>query len=181
MLQSIKICYKHSRFIDGRKNITFDPGFNVVVGPNGSGKSTLLESIYKCPDCEKVQDNDQVYQYFNSETMNPHRSEEYFDGINGSIIRVRAMFSSHGETMRDVLRYIGFKKGDCLLLDEPESGHDLSWIIRIRKGLNEICKKGCQVIVASHHPAFFNDAKIIELRRGYVARTLKKLKKLVSI
>ena len=180
MIKSIKICYNHGRFINGRKNIVFNPGLNVVVGPNGSGKSSLLEAIYDCPDCVRQNDNTTRYYYFDSETMNPHRSEEHFKGIHGSIIRVRAMFSSHGETMRDVLRFMNFKPGDCLLLDEPESGHDLKWIIKIRKGLDEICKSGCQVIAAAHHPVFFNNTNVIELKRNYAKSTLEKFKRVIS-
>ncbi len=181
MLERIKVCFNHSRFIDGRKNIKFDPGLNVIVGPNGSGKSTLLESIYNCPDCNKIQDNNQGYRYFNSETMNPHRSENNLNGVNRSVICARAMFSSHGETMRDVLGFMNFKQGDCLLLDEPETGHDIKWIMRIRKGLDAICKKGCQVIAASHHPGIFNGANLVELRRGYIKDTIKKFEGLLDL
>lgn len=179
MISHIKLCFKHTGRIDGKKNIEFKPGLNVIVGPNGSGKSSLLEAIYNCPDCKKIEDNKQYYHYFNSETMNPHRSEEHFKGITGSIIRVRAMFSSHGETMRDVLRYMNFKPGDCLLFDEPEAGHDLKWIIKIRKGLKEVAQTGCQVILASHHPVFFNDMNIIELKRDYINKTLEKFRRVV--
>ncbi len=177
MIKSIKICYNHGRFIDKWKVIVFQPGLNVVVGPNGSGKSSLLKAIYNCPECKRIQDDNQHYHYFNSETMNPHRSEEHFKGVSGSIIRVRAMFSSHGETMRDVLRYMNFKPGDCLLLDEPESGHDLKWVMKIRKGIDRLCQGGCQVIAASHHPVFWDVEHIIELNRGYKKRTLKVLSK----
>ena len=179
MISSIKICVNHSRFIDGRKQALFKPGFNVIAGPNGSGKSSLLEAIHNCPDCVKIQADDQQYCYFNSETMNPHRSQEQFKGHDGAIIKIRAMFSSHGETMRDVLHFMNFKPGYCLLFDEPESGHDLRWIIKIRKGLDKIVKIGCQVIAASHHPVFFHDANIIELKKDYVNETLKKFKDLM--
>ena len=180
MISHIQLCFKHNGRVDGRKKISFKPGLNVVIGPNGSGKSSLLEAIYNCPDCIRQNDNIMRYHYFNSETMNPHRSEKHFKGISGSIIRVRAMFSSHGETMRDVLRYINFNPGDCLLLDEPESGHDLKWIIKIRKGLDEICKAGSQIIVASHHPVFWNARNIIELKREYFKKTLNVFKKNLS-
>ena len=155
-------------------------GLNVVIGPNGSGKSSLLKAVYECDDCKKKNDDRARYCYFDSETMNPHRSEEPFKGSVGSMIRVRAMFSSHGETMRDVLRYMDFKPDDCLLLEEPESGHDLKWIMKIRNGLDEICQMGCQVIAASHHPVFWNVENIIELNRGYKKRTLKVLSRFFS-
>ncbi len=179
MVENIKLCLRHSGRVDGKKHIAFEPGFNVVVGPNGSGKSSLLKAIYDCPDCERIGNNKARYHYFDSETMNPHKSEGHFKGSNGSIIRVRAMFSSHGETMRDVLGFMRFKPGDCLLLDEPESGHDLKWTIKIRKGLDRICKKGCQVIAASHHPVFLKNTNIIELKLGYVDRTIEKFKSIV--
>ena len=177
MISHIQLCFKHNGRVDGRKKISFKSGLNVVVGPNGSGKSSLLEAIYNCPDCIRQNDSTTRYHYFNSETMNPHRSEEHFKGISGSIIRVRAMFSSHGETMRDVLRFVNFKPGDCFLLDEPESGHDLKWIIKIRKGLDEISKAGSQIIIASHHPVFWNACNIIELKRDYLKKTLDVFKK----
>ncbi|MCK5014891.1 MAG: AAA family ATPase [Candidatus Omnitrophica bacterium] len=172
MVKSIQLCLMHSGRVDGRKHIAFEQGFNVVVGPNGSGKSSLLKAIYECPDCKKVNNSKTRYHYFDSETMNPHRSEEPFKGIHGSIIRVRAMFSSHGETMRDVLRFLNFEEGDALLLDEPEAGHDFQWILKIRKGLERIARMGCQVIVASHHPVFWDAENVIELKRGYRKRTL---------
>ena len=180
MIQSIQLCLMHNGRVDGRKNISFGPGLNAVVGPNGSGKSSLLKAIYDCPDCKKKNNDETRYHYFDSETMNPHRAEDPFRGRVGSIIRVRAMFSSHGETMRDVLRYMSFKPGDCLLLDEPETGLDLKWIIKIRKGLEGVAQNGCQIILASHHPVFFSDMNIIELKRDYANKTLEKFKGVVS-
>mgnify|MGYP006308750793 CR=1 FL=1 len=105
--------------------------------------------------------------------MNPHKSEEHFQGIQGSIIRARAMFSSHGETMRDVLHSISLKKGDCLLLDEPETGHDLPWTIKIHKGLKRVARLGIQIIAASHHPVFWDCDRTIELTRNYQNRCLR--------
>ena len=172
MIQKIEKCLLHQGRVRGSKAITFSQGINVIVGPNGSGKSSLLKAIYRCPDCKKKQSLGQKYRYFNSETMNPHRSDKYFRGIQGSIIRVRAMFSSHGETMRDVLRFMQFEPGDCLLLDEPEAGHDLRWILKIYKGLMTLSRRGCQIIMASHHPVFWHDGKIIELQKGYLKKSL---------
>lgn len=179
MISNIKLCLRHRGWINGRKNIQFRPGLNVVIGPNGSGKSSLLKAIYECDDCRKINSKETHYRYFDSETMNPHRSEEHFKGIVGSIIRVRAMFSSHGETMRDVLCYMDFKPGDCLLFDEPESGHDFNWVLRIRQGMNKILQMGCQVIAASHHPLFWDAEHLIELKRGYKKRVLDNYRKKV--
>ncbi|MCK5215716.1 MAG: AAA family ATPase [Candidatus Omnitrophica bacterium] len=177
MIFSIKLCLMHNGRINGKKNIEFNPGLNVVVGPNGSGKSSLLKAVYHCPDCLRENDGAMECHYFNSEIMNPHRSEDNFKGPTGSIIKIRAMFSSHGETMRDVLRFIPLKKNGCLLLDEPESGHDLKWIIKIRKGLDALAAADFQIIVATHHPIFWKNANVIELKRGYVEKSLNKFKK----
>ena len=181
MISNIKLCLRHSLWISGRKKFQFQPGFNVVIGPNGSGKSSLLKAIYECADCKKINDDETCYRYFDSETMNPHRTEEPFKGTVGSIIRVRAMFSSHGETMRDVLRYMNFNQGDCLLLDEPESGHDFHWAMKIREGMNKILQMGCQIIAASHHPLFWNAENLIELKRGYKKQVLNNFKRRVCL
>lgn len=178
MIESIELCFKHACRIDGKKTIDFEKGLNVIIGPNGSGKSTLLESIYSCPDCLKKTNGSTQYHYFNGETMNPHRSGEKFKGIYGSIIKVRSMFSSHGETMRDVLRFMPIKEGDCFLLDEPEIGHDLEWVIKIKKGLNHLAKRKCQIIVASHHQVFWRDTNVIELKRNYLKRMIGIVNKL---
>ncbi|MDD3375451.1 MAG: AAA family ATPase [Candidatus Omnitrophica bacterium] len=172
MISNIKFCLKHRGMVSRFNNISFNRAMNVIVGPNGSGKSSVLRSIYECPDCKKEEDGKTFYYYFDSETMNPHRSQDVFGGMTGSLIRVRAMFSSHGETMRDVLGFANFKKGDTLLLDEPEAGHDFQWVTKIQKGLKKIVRGGCQVIMASHHPVFWDAGNIIELRKGYKNKTL---------
>ncbi len=173
MIQRIKLCFKHSGRIDGKKTIYFKKGLNVVIGPNGSGKSTLLDAIHSCPDCLKKTDEPTGYHYFNGETMNPHRNDENFKGIDGSIIKMRAMFSSHGQTMRDVLKFMPVKEGDCFLLEEPESGHDLEWVIKIKNGLSYLAEKKCQIILASHHQAFWKEANVIELKRNYLKRMVR--------
>ncbi len=177
MIYSITICPKHRARINEGVRFSFSSAINVLVGPNGSGKSSLLEAIYTCSDCNISADKDTKYSYFNSETMNPHLPYNNIMKMSPSIIRVRAMFSSHGETMRDVLASLSFHSGDCLLLDEPETGHDLWWVLRIRKGLDKIVRKGCQIIAASHHPVFWKDVNIIELHKGYFYKTFKEFKK----
>jgi len=161
VLQKIQLCFKHIGRIGGRKIIHFKPGYNVVIGPNGSGKSSLLQAIYKCRDCKKKESSKPSYHYFNGEVMNPHRAYKYFKGLRGTVIRTRALFSAHGEKMRDVLSSYNPQKGDCFILDEPESGHDLERIMKIRRGLDALVKEGCQVIVATHHPVFLSETHLI--------------------
>jgi predicted ATPase len=172
MLEQVELCFRHQGRAGGKGSFHFVSGLNVVIGPNGSGKSSLLRAIDQCPDCVRHQSPSLTYRYFNSETMNPHRDQKPFRGARGSLIKARAMFSSHGETMRDVLRFMPMASGDCLLLDEPEAGHDLNWVLKIRRALDHVVDRGCQVIIASHHPVFWRGANVIELEKNYLKKTL---------
>ncbi|MCA9400882.1 MAG: AAA family ATPase [Candidatus Omnitrophica bacterium] len=179
MIKSVELCLKHERLIDSRKKFVFQSGYTAIIGPNGSGKSSLLRAIQGCDKCEKCLEGHTRVSLFDSELMNPHRFEEKFQGVEGSLIKVRAMFSSHGETMRDVLKNFQFKKGDVFLLDEPESGQDLGWMMKIRKGLNRIAKEGCQVIVSTHHPVFWTKTnQVISLKTNYAQKLQKDFKNL---
>lgn len=180
MILSVVLCLRHQGRVSLKaKEILFKKGLNVIAGPNGSGKSTLLRSIMECPECVKKEDEETKYRLFDAETMNPHRSGRAFTGVTGSIVKVRAMFSSHGETMRDVLATFRFAPGDTLLIDEPEYGHDIGWITRIRKGVDMLARDGCQVIVASHHPIFWNKASIIELKKDYIKKSKAQFRKII--
>ncbi len=180
MIKKIALCLKHRRFVQRRRTFSFASGFNVVIGPNGSGKSSLLQAIMRCKQCVREQDSSTRLHYFNGETMNPHRSRQYFKGLSGSVIRVRALFSSHGEILRDVLSAYPIKPGHCFILDEPEMGQDMGWIVKIRKGLDDLVRLGCQVIVASHHPVFWREGHLIELKRDYCQQSCRLLTKSIS-
>ncbi len=163
MLKRIELCFNHQRFVHKVKAVDFAPGMNLVIGPNGSGKSSLLRAIHSCPDCKKIEDGPTKYHYYDGELMDPHRK----DMKGKSLLRCRAMFSSHGESMRDVLAFIPLRYGDTLLLDEPESGQDVEWMLRIRRGFKAVERLKCQLIVATHHPVFMANVPVIELQRGY--------------
>jgi predicted ATPase len=163
MLKRIELCYDHRRFVRGIRAAVFTSGINLVIGPNGSGKSSLLRAISSCRDCRRFEEGPTRYHYYDGELMNPHRGGTKVD----SLLAVRAMFSSHGETMRDVLASIPLRRKDTLVLDEPESGQDIEWLARIKRGFSMVEKRGCQLIVATHHPIFMGDFPTVELRRGY--------------
>lgn len=163
MLKRIELCFNHRRFVHKIKEVEFSAGINILVGPNGSGKSSLLKAIFNCKECRKTEDVPTKYHYYDGELMNPHRK----DAKGHPLLRCRAMFSSHGESMRDVLAFIPLRDGETLLLDEPESGQDLAWLLKIRRGFKKVARQGCQLIVATHHPVFMTDGHMIELQRGY--------------
>ena len=167
MLKSISLCMNHARRVDVGKTITFNHGLNVIVGPNGSGKSTLLRSIVKCDDCVNTISGKTDFHYFDSEKMNPKTTDSSSQSVKDMILRIRSLFSSHGEIMKTAMTALPVQKGDCLLMDEPEAGQDLDGILRIQEGFKAICETGGQVIIASHHPLFWRNGHIIELQKGY--------------
>jgi len=180
MLISLNMCAKHRRRIRTKNPLQFDPGLNVIAGPNGSGKSTILKAILSCPDCKKEMEGETFFHFFDTETMNPRTQEGPVGNVSNMILRLRSIFSSHGEIMKVALTSLPIKKGDCLLIDEPETGQDLDGILRIREGFQFICEEGGQVIVASHHPAFWKNVPLIELGKGYTHQIRRKCREIVE-
>ncbi len=176
MLKRIELCFNHQRFVRSVRLVDFTEGINLVIGPNGSGKSSILKAIYHCPDCQKIETAPTKYHYYDGELMNPHRK----DMKGNSLLRCRAMFASHGETLRDVLGFIPLGKGDTLLLDEPETGQDVEWMLKISRGFKRVARLGCQLIVATHHPVFLGRHHTIELQRGYEKKLYKIYKNALS-
>ena len=173
MLREITFCANHARRIDAPRTMKFLPGMNTIIGPNGTGKSTVLRAIKACPDCRKITDTETSFTLFETELMNPRTGDGKSTGILEMILHSRARFSSHGEALRSALSTVGCSSGECLLIDEPESGQDLDGVERIHKVLTGFCREGCQIIVASHHPIFWDHANLIELRPGYARKVIK--------
>ncbi len=167
MLTGFTPCWRHRGRLKYPQKFCFASRATCIIGPNGSGKSTLLRAIHECNDCQKIEDQPTRYHFYDGERMNPHLFGKTVKGLKGNAVAIRARYSSHGETLRDVLGLLNFTPGDCLLLDEPETGQDLNWILRIRKGLIQAARAGCQIICASHHPAFAQKFARLELKRNY--------------
>jgi len=143
------------------------PGLNILVGPNGSGKSTVLRALHGCDECKKEMKGNTSVQYFNTETMNPHAASGAPGNLRNMTLRTRGVFSSHGQIMKAALVSLPLRKGETLLVDEPEAGQDMAGVERIRQGFGMLCDRGGQVIAASHHPLFLRGANVIELVGGY--------------
>jgi Fe-S cluster assembly ATPase SufC len=167
MIFRVQLCYAHAMKLKGPSEIGFVSGLNVLIGPNGSGKSTVLRALYECDRCRIEKSGVSGVQYFNAETMNPHTPNGPPGDIRNMILRTRGIFSSHGEIMKSALTSLPLRRGATLLVDEPESGQDVGSVQRIRQGLDSICRKGGQVIAATHHPFLLQNAHIIELVPGY--------------
>ena len=180
MLVSIRFCLNHSGRIRSARTMRFRPGINVLAGPNGSGKSTVLRVIDSCRQCEKTMQGDTFFHYFNAETMNPRTAAGPAGNLTQMALRVRSKFSSHGEILKAALTALRIRKGECLLVDEPEAGQDMESILRIKEGLEAVCAAGGQVIAASHHPALWKDVHVIELAPGYTRQVRKKCRGIVT-
>jgi ABC-type transport system involved in cytochrome c biogenesis ATPase subunit len=100
--------------------------------------------------------------------------------MTNMILRIRSIFSSHGQIMKSALTALPVKEGDCLLIDEPEAGQDLQGIQHIREGFQAVADRGGQVIIASHHPAFWNDVHVIELGKGYIEQVRAECRRIVD-
>ena len=167
MIFRVQLCYSHAMKVKCPSEIGFASGFNALIGPNGSGKSTVLRALYECDRCRIEKNAASGVRYFNAETMNPHAPNGPPGDMRNMILRTRATFSSHGEIMKSVLTSLPLRRGETLLVDEPESGQDAGSVQRIRRGFDAICQQGGQVIAATHHPLLLKDANIIELMPGY--------------
>ncbi|WP_160300598.1 ABC transporter ATP-binding protein [Kiritimatiella glycovorans] len=166
----MRLCFAHSLQVKGARTIEFSGGMNVVAGPNGSGKSTLLRALNTCERCEIRRAGGAPVRYFSAETMNPHHPTGPAGDMQEMILRVRGVFTSHGEIMRSALAAVPLREGETLLVDEPEAGQDLEGVKRIREAFDVLCARGGQVIAATHHPVLMEGVKVIELVPGYVGR-----------
>lgn len=179
MLKRIQFCPNHARRIKLHKRLSFEPGVTLLIGPNGSGKSTVLRAIANCPDCKRMEDGATDYILLDTEQMNPRFNTEAAGNYANMLLRSRALFSSHGQTLRDLLRLIKFTPQSCILLDEPETAQDLENIVTLRNSMDRAAARGAQIICSSHHVAFWNYANIVEMQRGYRKRVADEMAKMV--
>jgi predicted ATPase len=177
MIRQIQLCLNHSLKIKGAGTIDFAPGVNLVTGPNGSGKSMLLKALHSCRECRIDKTDDAETLYYDTEMMNPHRPEGPPGDLRTLILRARGGFSSHGEIMKTALASLPLRAGEVFLIDEPETGQDLTGVLHLKKGFAILHRQNVQVIAASHHPLLMQHGHLIELKKGYAASLLRQYRR----
>lgn len=175
MLKRIHLCANHGRRVKRYRHLSFTPGLNLLIGPNGTGKSTILEAIAECPDCRRIEEGPTEYVHFDTERMNPHLGGGPTGDYRHVVVRTRALFSSHGETLRDAFSTLRVTPRTCLLLDEPESGQDFDNVLALRAAMDRAVSRGAQVICSTHQVLLWDCARFIELKRGYRERVMREV------
>jgi predicted ATPase len=171
VILSVTFCVAHRHRVRLEGAMRFDPGITVLAGPNGSGKSTILRSLRHCPHCVVERDGDAPAVLLAASSGDPKSPAFRRRTQADLVLDTRALFSSHGEIMRDVLSTITFDRGHTLLLDEPDNGQDAAWVERLRGALADaVSRVGVQVIVATHNPLLWECGRLVELTPGYAAK-----------
>ena len=175
MLKSLHLCDTHRWRVRRYRTLRFRPGLNLLIGPNGTGKSTILRAIAECPDCQRREDDRTNYMFFDSESMNPKRTDRPIRNTTEMKLHLRSLFSSHGEILQAAFSALRLEPATCLLFDEPEAGQDFDHVLALRAAMDRAIAQGVQVIAATHEVLFWERAHILELRRDYRPRITQAL------
>ncbi|MRG58606.1 AAA family ATPase [Agromyces sp. CFH 90414] len=173
------------------------PGLTFLVGENGSGKSTLLEGIamaYGLPPEGGSSNGGRRTQptesplgswlrlerragaprrgfFLRAETMHGYYS--YLDELGGPSGGLHEL--SHGESFNSLLdeqlNHPDYPAG-FVCLDEPEAALSFSSLLRWISSLDEMVRRGAQVVCATHSPvlAAVPGATILELGEWGIRR-----------
>ena len=176
MIRTARLRFKWQRRVRVKQVIEFGPGLNTLAGPNGSGKSTIIKALLQGVDCDLEFDGNRTRRLFDAELMNPRVLAGPAATPAAMALRLRGRFSSHGQMIQQALDALGAAEpGTTFLIDEPEAGQDFAAVQGIKRLMDAACTRGFQLIVASHHPVFWFDTRLIELDRGYVRAVLAAL------
>ena len=157
MIQSITFTEKWRCFEDG-DTVAFVPGVNLLVGDQGCGKSSLLKAIQEGGSPTKSRKGPQVQiqcttchsKFFDFEKDNPRIQASFGSDVRA---QVGAMFSSHGETNRAILKCLDdVKAGELVMMDEPDTALSLRSCKMLVQKFVTLAERGAQIIAAVHNP-----------------------------
>lgn len=171
------IKYESNLFL---KNVTFKENFRnlkkglsidfkpltLLVGEQGSGKSSLLKllsendrKILKFDLSEETIRLGIKTYFFDTEKHNPRvRDMHEYTNMDGSSKgiglggKLSSHFQSHGEVLKSMtIDLLNKQNESCVLfMDEPESALSIKNQVNLFESIQNILKKGCQVIIATH-------------------------------
>lgn len=138
------------------EKIVYHPGVNILVGDQGTGKSTLLYLLANSQKTKEIAKHHatqkMAIRYFDFEKHNLRTSAVFSDSIS-HMAQAAMLFSSHGETNKNILRPITEEFENCLLLlDEPDMALSIRSIKGLIRSLRITATKNNQIIVTAHNP-----------------------------
>jgi len=147
----------------------FRPGVNLLVGDQGCGKSSLIQAIHHggCKGKDFGEDKamkervkieaSPIRMYkFDFEKDNP-RTQAHF-GEN-PMFQIQAMWSSHGETSRVVIRNIEGLAESLILMDEPDMALSIRSCNMLVRTFKNVAERSSQVIAAVHNETVIRQFK----------------------
>jgi ABC-type lipoprotein export system ATPase subunit len=146
MLKSIHFIKDYRTFLKGQ-SFTFKPGLNLLVGDQGSGKSTLLNLLANVDKevLEAETDGPTSTAFLDLERGNPRTKGRVEHGWQAA-----AIFSSHGETNKALVRSMKRMNPDTLILvDEPDMALSIRSIYQLYELLSSLPN---QIISSAHNP-----------------------------
>jgi predicted ATPase len=128
--------------------------------------------------CGRTQEEGAAIKYITTETLSP-RAGGSFSSRAEMIQGIRAMFSSHGQGVRDSLRNRSHTGESIVLIDSPETGQDHENCLLIHQGLIEMATQ-YQVIIATNSLVFMRGGHLIDLGQDYLANLIQATGALLS-
>lgn len=146
----------------------FLPGVNLLVGDQGCGKSTILacivehggikDSFWKRPQTG-IKENSILLTSARKKVFAhdfEHDSPQTAPAMDLMGMLPQSMmghlWTSHGESTRDIVKLIKSFKDAYIILDEPDAGMSPRSAHFLVETLKEAVSNGCQVIASVHNP-----------------------------
>jgi predicted ATPase len=150
MITSIKFKTFLDRIKIKTSEIPVYPG-TIWIGSNGIGKSTLLKMIQtNSSHLDFTFDNENPLSliYFDSNKMNPNTTTRKVE----TLAELASIKNSKGQVFQAVYNHLHSVSNTLILIDEPESGLDIDYILKFSEIIGEGLNRNNQYIITSHHP-----------------------------